>query len=456
MKTLSLLSLGASLLLFAPLLAPARAQVHPPPGSGFTWERVGNIGIDADALAFGPDSLGRPGRYILWAAGNEGIYRYDDSVSPPLGRWVILQPDPRYQQSADEILPLGPDTLLVVRTEAFRSTDGGYTFELVSGDFHNGHAALAEIPPGVPNAGRLLLGDYAGYPSASDSKYSDDRGATWTRSAVPPRNANVDIVVLPAGSPWAGRVVAAANPGIMLSDDGGASYNWGSESAGSLLLALTEQPDLSEWPRVVSAGGTWTWWSDDGGETWEGRETSPGLTSARHLLSLGGPSLLKIHYRGEVQRSDDGGETWETLGRAPVEDEGNVSAKSAVLGPDGRLYVGVLRPGPDDEWVYRTEERLVPVAAEPSPEAPSGLRLDVSPNPAQGEAEVSLVLARPGMASVALYDGLGRRVAVLHEGTLTAGRHVIPFYGADLPAGVYVVRAAVEGESVAEHLTLAR
>ena len=44
----------------------------------------------------------------------------------------------------------------------------------------------------------------------------------------------------------------------------------------------------------------------------------------------------------------------------------------------------------------------------------------------------------------AVYDVLGRRVALLHEGMLGAGRHAFGLDGGALPAGVYVVRVGVE------------
>src|SRR5690606_37526891 len=142
--------------------------------------------------------------------------------------------------------------------------------------------------------------------------------------------------------------------------------------------------------------------------------------------------LLMVLYNGTVRRSDDGGGTWTTLGRAPVPDEAGYSAKVAVLGPDGRLYVGVLRSGPSAGWVYRTAERLYAGAAEPGREGAVGPGLEVTPIPVRGEAEVTRTLAQPGAASVALYDGLGRQVAALHEGPLRAGRHALPLDGADL------------------------
>jgi hypothetical protein len=50
---------------------------------------------------------------------------------------------------------------------------------------------------------------------------------------------------------------------------------------------------------------------------------------------------------------------------------------------------------------------------------------------------------------VALYDVLGRRVGLLHDGALPAGSHTFRLDGRGLPAGVYVVKALAETEDPA-------
>jgi hypothetical protein len=158
--------------------------------------------------------------------------------------------------------------------------------------------------------------------------------------------------------------------------------------------------------------------------------------------------------RGTVYRTDDGGETWEAVGRAPdISDV--IYATSAAVGPDGRLYVGLTEIGVDGEgWVYRTAE--VVVAAEPEPELGDALGVAVSPNPFLNAATVMLTLSEPAKVTAALYDVLGRRVAVLASGPFPAGRNALPLEGRALPPGVYVVRVTA-GEAVAARpLTLIR
>jgi hypothetical protein len=94
------------------------------------------------------------------------------------------------------------------------------------------------------------------------------------------------------------------------------------------------------------------------------------------------------------------------------------------------------------------------VDAEPGPDGLLGF--DVVPNPARAGASLTLTLDRPEAVTAALYDALGRRVAVLHDGPLGAGPHAFPLDAARLPAGVYVVRVETPAAALTHRLTLVR
>ena len=68
---------------------------------------------------------------------------------------------------------------------------------------------------------------------------------------------------------------------------------------------------------------------------------------------------------------------------------------------------------------------------------------------------MTLALARAAEVRAAVYDVLGREVAVLHGGPLAAGSHWLAFDG-DLPAVVYLVRAAGDGVRAAQRVTVVR
>ena len=99
------------------------------------------------------------------------------------------------------------------------------------------------------------------------------------------------------------------------------------------------------------------------------------------------------------------------------------------------------------------EEGAPPTARGGAPDA--GWALDVWPNPAAGPASVRLAGAPAGDVRVAVYDVLGREVAVLHDGPASSDLLTRLDTGTLLP-GAYLVRATVDGVAVTRGLSVAR
>src|SRR5690606_26117920 len=99
------------------------------------------------------------------------------------------------------------------------------------------------------------------------------------------------------------------------------------------------------------------------------------------------------------------------------------------------------------------------VAIEPGPDGAPGTHALSAPypNPARGQAALSLEVAETQHVRVEVYDALGKRVALLHDAALAAGtEHRLTLDGSGLAAGVYVVRAVGERFSDLRTLTLTR
>src|SRR5690606_20337223 len=106
-----------------------------------------------------------------------------------------------------------------------------------------------------------------------------------------------------------------------------------------------------------------------------------------------------------------------------------------------------------EEGVFRTVGPLV-VGTEESAATPTAAALEVYPNPTAGAGTVALTVATPGPVTVAVYDVLGRRVGLVHDGPLGRGTHRLRFDAGGLPAGTYVVRA--DGLGLARRVTVLR
>jgi hypothetical protein len=120
------------------------------------------------------------------------------------------------------------------------------------------------------------------------------------------------------------------------------------------------------------------------------------------------------------------------------------------------------------EIYVRTNDPLAPVATIPvtlsvgtvSTESgghhePVALE-EIYPNPATASTTIVFSLARPAPARVAVYDVLGREVAVLAEGEHAAGQHAAQWDAAGVASGVYVVRLEADGMVATRRVTVLR
>ena len=97
------------------------------------------------------------------------------------------------------------------------------------------------------------------------------------------------------------------------------------------------------------------------------------------------------------------------------------------------------------------------VAAEDDAEVPGRLALYPNyPNPFNPQTSIRYDLPEAGPVRLAVYDALGREVAVLVDGPRPAGRHRVVFDAAGLASGTYVYRLVAAGTAEARRLVLMR
>ena len=98
------------------------------------------------------------------------------------------------------------------------------------------------------------------------------------------------------------------------------------------------------------------------------------------------------------------------------------------------------------------------VASADGPEVPAGYALtQPHPNPTSGTAELTLAVDAAQAVRAELFDIAGRRVASVFEGPLRPGTDLtLAVQGADLPAGVYLVRVTGETFTAARRVVLTR
>lgn len=147
------------------------------------------------------------------------------------------------------------------------------------------------------------------------------------------------------------------------------------------------------------------------------------------------------------------GTAWEALGSGASSD-----VRALALNADGDLILGgdfALAGNTFSPYVtlYDTPR---PVASESDAGDSVHLSLAVSPNPVASGGTVRVTTAAAGSVRVALYDVLGRQVAVLAEGELGAGAHDVAIGAERLVPGVYLVRVTAGRASAVRRITVAR
>lgn len=81
---------------------------------------------------------------------------------------------------------------------------------------------------------------------------------------------------------------------------------------------------------------------------------------------------------------------------------------------------------------------------------------EVYPNPFNPAARVELDFPRSAQATLALYNLLGERLRMLHEGSLPAGRHTIGLEGSGLPSGTYLLDLETPGSRDVRRVTIVK
>ena len=76
--------------------------------------------------------------------------------------------------------------------------------------------------------------------------------------------------------------------------------------------------------------------------------------------------------------------------------------------------------------------------------SPMHLSARTTPNPFSGSTTIPFTLGSPQRAQLEIFDLLGRRVAILVDGELPAGRHEARFEAGNLSNGVYYYRFNAE------------
>lgn len=345
-------------------------------------------------------------------------------------RWSAgLEP---YGNDVSALASNGEDTLYAGTpfSGVLRSADGGGTWTLTGG-----------VGDDLDVTALLLQDDGDLFAGTDDEgvyrlREGDD---AWTAAGagLPPEVHDL------AGAPD-GTLYAATDDGLWRSADDGETWE---DVTGPLPGAVTAVL-VTEAGRLYAAAFETLQRSDDAGATWADVTpptglslfTFPALAHDRSETLFAARSSFDVDSLSTVHRSTDGGDTWQTvadgLPNAAIEDLAVLTIQALKAGGRAEPYVFAATSGAG-VWLLEGD----PGTSTEAPERPAAAALAPAyPNPFTGRTTLAYTLARPAPVRLAVYDLLGRTVAVLVDAVQPAGAHRAVFEAGALPGGVYFVR----------------
>ena len=347
----------------------------------------------------------------------------------------------------------------------FRSTDKGNAWLRTGllphqGLYSLGLQSLFTGSSGSIFAGTMQWGIYR----------TTDQGTSWAQVGL-----NGETVYSFLEYP-AGRIYASANSFVYVSTDGGSSWSaTGGSLPGSWLSSLAKNSSGDIFVGMVNKSDTaYVCRSTDNGQTW--MQTTMTSYPVMALVITGGDTILAgcaaFFSGGGVFRSTNNGATWTDVSSGLVNRDiralirnsiGHTFAATAngvyrstnngdlwepvstgltfpivqslALNSNGELFAGTTWGG-----VLRTIQSTTSVR-EAGHEMPLSYGLEQNyPNPFNPTTVISYQVSAVSSVRLAVYDLLGREVAVLVNEKKAPGSYEVRFDGSGLASGVYLYR----------------
>jgi hypothetical protein len=272
------------------------------------------------------------------------------------------------------------------------------------------------------HAGALFL-------AVRDGTYrSADTGATWTELRPKKAQSFLEGVVLYSTGP---ELLLWDITGMYRSTDTGSHWIAAQKSPTGIVRGISRGREALY---AVGRGGVFS--SADGGDTWA--EMNSGDIRF-HSVAAVEDGLLASNDSLGIFISKDGGAGWSAFNAGLPEYCSVISLSTTATD----AYIGVANAG-----IWRrplAEMAAVTGSARPRPDRvfpAAGLRLFRSGS----GLSVEFGLSRPGQVRLEVFDHRGRRLAVLADGPLEAGRQSVKWPAGTAQGGLRILRLQAEGK----------
>ncbi len=343
------------------------------------------------------------------------------------------------------------DIIVVARTSG--SSGDIYRFDHKTGSI----SASVNIDPYSPASPGV---------DANGNIYLTNVGAAG--SAITIYNAQLEFagnVVFPSDAGGQGKIGVGRN--ISVSADGNAVYwAWSIASPRHGLVKYTRPDEFSPYTTDFLITDT-----DTTGFVHEGlvSESSTRHPTTGHVWFGNAPSCCGVGNPDDLEYYVDYTIlTW--YGIDPETDElvdslhynlpgeyGGQKTRAIGFSPDGiHAYVGLYDTGGKISVKKFMRGQVASIQRDPT-EIPDGFTLSSNyPNPFNPQTNIEFEMKDAGLATLKVYDMLGREVATLVDEYLVAGKYTATFNATDLSSGTYVYQLDVSGHRLSGRMTLVK
>ncbi len=338
----------------------------------------------------------------------------------------------------------------------FYSDDGGHTWTDAEVDLSGGQGGA---PDGLPDGYAQIYAiteDILGtiYISANngDVYRSFDRGVTFQKAKQLPLGSADTAYSLEADPTLPGTLFAGTfGDSLYVTTDFGDTWAHpdGTDLGSGYIFDIEFDP-LSGNMFVGTAYGVY--YSADGGDTWTGLNAAfpiPAVPPEVRNITFDEDGALFVSTWGQgVWSSLD----WQALALAEFALKvGNVISITAT---DGMLYM-LTESGASYSQQYSSSSSSVDIDDLDGDEIPRDYTLSQNyPNPFNPTTTIEFAMPNSGSVNLTVFDILGRRVAVLVNGKMTAGRHSVSFQASSLPSGMYLYRLTTPAGALTQKMIL--
>ncbi len=316
------------------------------------------------------------------------------------------------------------------RGQIFRSQDGGATWFATDSDA----VSTEDINAVAAGANDVVL---AG--SGQGLLFSSDNGTSWRNIAL---GIEGGIRTLSSGTGqtyrfFAGLDLPASIPVATLLSMDGLNWQRADISLFGAVQAFAVGGNSALALAALTADGTNSIaYTRDDGSTWNTTSDDAFNASIAGLVFDKNGAIVAAAAH-EVLRLEPGKDAWQTLGSGLPTDQ---MLTSLVADSEEVLYVGV-----DGAGVFRT---LGPITAVSEDNGAPSARLAVQATIPGGETgRITLDLPSAGPLQLNLISMRGVRLASIWRGELSSGRHELPWEGAAVPAGPYILELVTQNAS---------